>query len=123
MRVLVVDDDADTNLMIVELFKLNGFDTSSACDGDDALTKMRSEDFDVVVTDLMMPGKSGLDLLKEIKNDPLLWHVPVILLTAYAYLKHMDEAARAGVAAIFSKPLDGKLLIEAVKNLPPIMRE
>jgi phosphate regulon transcriptional regulator PhoB len=81
-KILVVDDEPD----IVELASYNltkeGFDVSSASDGEEALNKIRSGNFDLVILDLMLPGIQGMEICRILRNDPRTQHLPVIMLTA-----------------------------------------
>ena len=64
-HILVVDDEADLRRLIVEHLTLEGFDVESASSAEDAAEKMTRTAYDVVVTDLVLPGKSGVDLLED----------------------------------------------------------
>ncbi|HAM51302.1 MAG TPA: DNA-binding response regulator [Nitrospiraceae bacterium] len=81
-KILVVDDEPD----IVELASYNltkeGFDVSSALDGEEALHKIRAGNFDLVILDLMLPGIQGMEICRLLRNDPRTQNLPVIMLTA-----------------------------------------
>ena len=78
-RVLVADDDAGLLDVVTYALEREGFDVAQATDGDEALDAARKDDFDVVVLDVMMPGRSGIDVLRELRSES---PVPVLMLTA-----------------------------------------
>src|SRR6266581_3324936 len=103
-RVLVVDDDEAVRKFITAALTDAGHSVAAAEDGDRALAMFRDEPFDLVVTDVKMPGMSGLQLLDEIKR-----HNPateVIVVTAYATLDTAVKALRIGAYDLITKPLD-----------------
>ena len=81
-RILAVDDEQD----IVELLSYNlsreGFEVTTATDGEEALKKIRAKSFDLVILDLMMPGIQGMELCRILRNDPKTKNLPIIMLTA-----------------------------------------
>jgi DNA-binding response OmpR family regulator len=78
-RVLVADDDAGLLDVVTYALEREGFAVTQAVDGDEALRTARAESFDVVVLDVMMPGRSGIDVLRELRAES---PVPVLMLTA-----------------------------------------
>jgi DNA-binding NtrC family response regulator len=100
--ILVVDDDAAMREMIVSLLEEQGF-RASGCGGvDEALELLREQPADAVLSDIRMPGKSGLDLLGEIRE--LRPEVPVVLMTAFGSIDSAVEAMRAGAFDYVTKP-------------------
>jgi DNA-binding NtrC family response regulator len=100
--VLVVDDDAAMREMIVSLLDEQGF-RASGCDGvDEALETLREQPVDAVLSDIRMPGKTGIDLLGEIRE--LRPEVPVVLMTAFGSIDSAVEAMRAGAFDYVTKP-------------------
>jgi len=94
--ILIVDDEYATCLMLQRRLKREGYDTEIAESGEEALDKLKAEHFDLVVTDMRMPGMSGAELIKEVKNlDP---DLPVIIITAYVDLKDAVELIKSGQA-------------------------
>ncbi len=78
-RILLVDDDVELVTLLVDYLTLEGFEAEAAHDGPEALERIRHEDFDLVVLDVMMPGMNGMEVLKTIRNSST---VPVLMLTA-----------------------------------------
>jgi CheY-like chemotaxis protein len=82
MRILVVDDEKIKRVTLADDLTAQGHEVVTACDGREALDKLSQERFDVVVTDLKMPGIDGIELLKRIKQGPMS-DMEVIMMTAY----------------------------------------
>ena len=81
-KILVVDDEPDLVELIAYNLKKEGFDVSSAPDGEEALNKIRKETFDLVLLDLMMPGIQGMELCRILRKDPKTENLPIIMVTA-----------------------------------------
>jgi CheY-like chemotaxis protein len=80
-KILVVDDEPDIVTYLVSLFEDNGYIAISARDGDEGMEKVRSEKPDLITLDISMPNKSGVRLYREIKSDPELKAVPIVIVT------------------------------------------
>jgi two-component system chemotaxis response regulator CheY len=115
MKILVVDDFSTMRRIIKNLLRDLGFtNVQEADDGSTALPMLQNGDFDFVVTDWNMPGMQGIDLLREIRKDDNLKHLPVMMVTAEAKKEQIVAAAQAGVNGYIVKPftaatLKGKL--------------
>jgi two-component system chemotaxis response regulator CheY len=115
MKILVVDDFSTMRRIIKNLLRDLGFtNVQEADDGSTALPMLQNGDFDFVVTDWNMPGMQGIDLLREIRKDDELKHMPVMMVTAEAKKEQIVAAAQAGVNGYIVKPftaatLKGKL--------------
>jgi len=79
--ILIIDDDPDVVLYLSTLLKDHGFRTLSASDGIEGFNRARSEQPDLILLDLMMPAKSGISLLADLKKDEALRKIPVIMVT------------------------------------------
>jgi DNA-binding NtrC family response regulator len=102
MRLLVVDDKANMRELLEEAFQEQGFDVTTAANGEDAIAAIQEQPFDVVITDFNMPGKSGIDVLRASKA-----HSPdteVIIVTAYGTIQTAVEAMRLGAHDFITKP-------------------
>ncbi len=105
MKVLVVDDFSTMRRIVKNLLRDLGFtNIQEADDGSTALPMLQGGDFDFVVTDWNMPGMQGIDLLKAIRADSSLAHIPVLLITAEAKKEQIVMAAQAGVNGYIVKP-------------------
>lgn len=102
-KVLVVDDDPVIGRSFDRVLSESGYEVSTADDGWKALARMSREDYDVVFTDIKMPGMDGLELAERIrKTRP--W-VPVVIITGYGTPSNVERAEAAGVAGFLDKPL------------------
>ncbi|SEK48363.1 response regulator receiver protein [Colwellia chukchiensis] len=111
MKVLVVDDFSTMRRIIKNLLRDLGFtNISEADDGSTALPMLKDGDFDFVVTDWNMPGMQGIDLLKAIRADEKLAHIPVLMVTAEAKKEQIVMAAQAGVNGYIVKPFTAATL-------------
>ena len=119
MRILVVDDFATMRRIIKNIFKQVGVESmEEAEDGDIALSKLKVDNkFDLVVTDWNMPNMSGLELLKAIRSEENLKHLPVLMVTAEASKDNILEAAKAGVTNYIVKPFTADTLKEKLEAI------
>ncbi len=115
IRVLIVDDEADIRLGLSKLMKSIGVHAAEASSGKDALSWLQENDADIVLTDLMMPGMSGAELLTEIKH--LFPEMPVVILTAFGTIQTAVSCLQNGAAHFLTKPFDNKNVQQIVKNL------
>jgi two-component system response regulator AtoC len=107
-RILVVDDEPTMSELLVQDLEELGYEASKAGSADDALAQVSERHFDVVVTDLRMPGRSGTDLCRElIQSSP---EVPVIVMTAFGSMEAAVEAMRAGAYDFITKPFERSTL-------------
>lgn len=118
MKILVVDDFSTMRRIVRNLLKELGFsNVYEAEDGVDALRKLRAETFDFVVSDWNMPNMTGIDLLREIRKDGALKHLPVLMVTAEAKKENIIEAAQAGASGYVVKPFTAITLDEKLKKI------
>ncbi|XPF96158.1 chemotaxis response regulator CheY [Colwellia sp. RE-S-Sl-9] len=111
MKVLVVDDFSTMRRIVKNLLRDLGFtNIQEADDGSTALPMLQSGEFDFVVTDWNMPGMQGIDLLKAIRADASLSHIPVLMVTAEAKKEQIVMAAQAGVNGYIVKPFTAATL-------------
>ena len=111
MKVLVVDDFSTMRRIVKNLLRDLGFtNIQEADDGSTALPMLKEGEFDFVVTDWNMPGMQGIDLLKAIRADASLAHIPVLMVTAEAKKEQIVMAAQAGVNGYIVKPFTAATL-------------
>lgn len=103
-RILVVDDEENVRRMLMTAFALQGHETLSASNGDDALQSFSDSPPDVVLMDIRMPEMNGIDALKAMRERHP--RIPVILMTAYAEVETAVEALRSGAFDYVIKPFD-----------------
>lgn len=118
LRFLVVDDFSTMRRIVRNLLKESGFtEADEAEDGSAALHKLRSSNFDFVVTDINMPNMNGFQLLTEIKKDDRLKHLPVLMVTAEARKEDIVLAAQSGAAGYIVKPFTKATLEDKVNHI------
>jgi len=118
MKILVVDDFSTMRRIIKNLLRDLGLtNTFEADDGQTALPMLKDGDFDFVVTDWNMPGMQGIDLLKHIRADDSLKHLPVLMVTAEAKREQIIAAAQAGVNGYIVKPFTAGTLKEKLDKI------
>lgn len=118
MKFLVVDDFSTMRRIVRNLLKELGFtNVEEAEDGVSALNKLRSGRFEFVVTDWNMPNMTGLELLANIRQDPMLKDLPVLMVTAEAKRENIISAAQAGATGYIVKPFTASTLEEKLNKI------
>src|SRR5919109_754794 len=110
-HILVVDDEADIRESLETLLTMEGYQVDLAQNGGEGVRALEKRGYDLVLLDLMMPDRSGMDVLKEVRERDV--ETPIFLITAYGSVEAAVEALKTGANDYFSKPWDNeKLLIE-----------
>ncbi len=118
IKILVVDDFATMRRIVKGLLQELGYhQIQDAEDGAAALVKIKSERFDLVVTDWNMPVMTGLELLRAIRAEPTLKTTPVLMVTAENNREQIIEAARSGVSGYIIKPFTAVTLREKLTRI------
>jgi len=118
LRILIVDDFSTMRRIVKNLLgELGLTQTAEAEDGYSALTLLRNQSFDFVITDCNMPGMNGLELLKAIRAEPRTAKLPVLMVTAEAKRELIIEAAQNGVNGYIIKPFTAQTLEEKIKRI------
>jgi len=118
MRILVVDDFSTMRRIVRNLLKELGLsNVDEAEDGQVALHKLKNGQFDFIVSDWNMPNMTGIELLKAIRADPQLKHIPLMMVTAEAKKENIIEAATAGANGYIVKPFTAATLDEKLKKI------
>jgi DNA-binding NtrC family response regulator len=112
--VLVIDDEAGIRDSLEVLLTLEGYQVKMAADGEQGLRILELENFDLVLLDLALPGRSGLELLPMIKERQP--ELPVIMITAYGTVDNVVEAIRAGAENFVQKPWDNEKLLADIRS-------
>jgi len=121
IKLLLVDDEKDFIESLAERLELREFDVKTALNGDDAVNLINKNGFDVIVLDVKMPGKSGIETLKEIKNINQLSQV--IMLTGHATVESAIQGMKLGAYDYIMKPTVTEDLIELIKKAYKIVEE
>ena len=116
-RILVVDDNP-ANLEILETrLTRQGYEVVTARDGEEALVAARAQTPDLILLDVMMPGKDGIQVCRELKADPSLPFMPIILVTAKADPDDIVAGLDAGGDEYLTKPVDHAALVARVRSI------
>jgi len=113
-RILIVDDDASQRSLLDSFLKGQGFETVPVESGERALTVLRSEPFHMMISDVRMPGISGLETLRRARQEHAV--LPVLLVTAYADIRDAVGAMRDGAVNYLTKPIDLDELLATVQH-------
>jgi len=111
-KVLVVEDDPGVRAMLAQTLDRSGYDVQSAVDGSEALSKIRGNQFSLVITDVRLPKVNGLQLLDEIKQSTP--QLPVIVITGYGSVQNAVEAMQVGASDYLLKPFSTEALQAAI---------
>jgi DNA-binding NtrC family response regulator len=111
--VLIIDDEAEIRESLQTLLELEGYEVDSAANGEEGLAQLGERPFDLVLLDLALPDRNGIELLGEIReHDPQL---PVIMITAYGTVENAVKALQAGATNFVQKPWDNEKLLADVR--------
>jgi signal transduction histidine kinase len=119
LRVLLVDDSLDTIRMLGQLLTFKGMRVREACSVAEALEHVRAEAPDVIISDIGMPEQDGYDLLRALRADKRLAHIPVVAATGYVGSQEQEHMAHVGFAASLSKPFDLAELLATLERVCP----
>ena len=118
MKILIVDDFAATRKIIFNTFAQLGFNnTDEEDDGFSALVRLKSALFDLVVIDWKMSKMSGMELLKQIRTDPNLKHIPVLMVSEDGLQENIVAATKAGLNAYIIRPFEVKTFAEKLEKI------
>ncbi len=115
-RILVIDDEAAIRESLETLLAFEGYQVDSAPDGSKGLGRLEAKTYDLVLLDLMLPDRSGLEVLREIRRKDI--DTPVAVITAYGTVQNAVEALKLGANDFFTKPWNNdKLLLEIERSI------
>ncbi len=113
-QILVVDDDAAMREMLASLFRDRGYQVREACSAAEALERAGDEPFDVILSDIRMPGKTGIEMVGELRE--LRPDTPVVLMTAFGSIDSAVESMRAGAFDYITKPFEPDAVLLTVER-------
>jgi DNA-binding response OmpR family regulator len=117
MRILVAEDEPLTRRFMVKMLAREGHRVAEAEDGAEAWDKFSREPFPLVLTDWMMPGMSGIDLCRSIRDARVTPYPYVVMITSLSLTEHTLEAFRAGTDDILGKPVDREVLFRRIEAI------
>ncbi|MBN8440190.1 MAG: response regulator [Thauera sp.] len=116
-KILIADDEQNIVISLEFLMKREGYEVAIASDGEEAVQRMRADPPDLVLLDVMMPKKSGFDVCQEVRADPALAGVRILMLTAKGRDTEVAKGLALGADAYMTKPFSTKELVEKVRGL------
>ncbi|GHE06283.1 chemotaxis protein CheY [Defluviimonas sp. 20V17] len=116
-HVLLIEDEPNIIEAIRFILTRDGWRVSAHSDGADAMAAIRGARPDVVVLDVMLPGRSGFEVLQELRADPGMAALPVLMLTAKGQDRDREQAARLGATRFMTKPFANTEILDAVRSL------
>ena len=114
---LIVDDSEDTIAMLEQLLKTGGASVTTATNGADALRLASEREFDVILSDISMPGMDGFEFLQRLRKINGRQHVPVVAITGFGRSDDIERARAAGFYSHLTKPLNLQALAEVLQRL------
>lgn len=116
-RILVADDEHNIRHILDFSLNAEGFDVIAAQDGEEALKLAADEAPDLIILDVMMPGRGGIETCRRLKQDPRTAAIPVVLLTARSSAADREAGEAAGAAAYITKPFSPRKVVDTVHSL------
>jgi len=115
--ILAVDDSASMRQMVSFTLKGAGFQVTEAVDGQDALNKAKSQQFDLVITDVNMPIMDGITFIKNLRGEANYKFIPMLMLTTESAADKKSEGKAAGATGWIVKPFNPDQLLNTVKKV------
>ncbi len=117
MKILVVDDDKTTRKILGLYLKSKGYEVVFAENGLDAMEQLGQETVNLVMTDLNMPYMDGLELIKTIRAEPRVRHIPILMVTTEADEEERKKAFSAGADGYLVKPVTATMVSDNIKEI------
>ncbi len=116
-HVVLIEDEPNITEAIRFLLVRDGWSVDAHTDGATAVEVIRGADPDLVILDLMLPGKSGLEIVRELRMEDGMGALPVLMLTARGQMRDREMAEKAGVTRFMTKPFSNAEVLTAVRDL------
>lgn len=116
-KILIVDDEPNIVLSLEFLMKREGFEVQRAGDGEQALEMLAADPPDLMILDVMMPRKNGFEVCSEVRADPGLKSLPILMLSAKGREAEMNKGVALGADAYITKPFSTHELVDQVNRL------
>jgi len=118
-HVLLVEDEVNIIEAIRFLLTRDGWNVEAHADGGTAMNRIRERVPDLIILDFMLPGKNGLDILRELRSEDRFVDLPVLMLTARGQEQDRELASKAGADRFMTKPFSNDAVLNAVRELAP----
>lgn len=124
MIILIVEDQEDSRYMLTKLLEGSGYAVEAATNGQEALDRLRTDHFDLIISDILMPAMDGFRLCHAVKSDPTLQAIPFVFYTA-TYTEAEDEALayKAGASLFIRKPAEPEVFIALIRGIVDDVRQ
>lgn len=116
-RVLLIEDEPNIIEAISFILSRDGWTVHTHADGETANERLKSTPPDVVILDVMLPGRSGYDILRDLRADPATAGIPVLMLTARGQTRDRELAEKLGASRFMVKPFSNAEVLDAVRDL------
>ncbi|EET49501.1 response regulator transcription factor [Thalassobium sp. R2A62] len=116
-RVLLIEDEPNIIEAISFILSRDGWTVHTHSDGETAAARVRKDMPEVLILDVMLPGRSGFDILRELREDKVTNALPIMMLTARGQTKDRELAEKLGVTAFMTKPFSNKDVLSKVRAL------
>ncbi len=116
IRILIAEDEADLTELYQDAFSAAGFDVTVSTSGAGAASRVQSEEFDVILSDLNMPGVNGLDLIKIARQSALNKKTLIVLVSGEVDVEATALAMKSGIKDVFVKPVKTSQIIERIQQ-------
>ncbi len=114
--ILIVEDDTSIRYALSVFLEIAGINFIETMDGTEALQQLATHKFDLILSDINLPDILGYEILKHVRGNTHLAHLPFIFLTAYADMRDVDKGLELGANDYLTKPFSNKQLIETVNK-------
>jgi two-component system chemotaxis response regulator CheY len=115
--IMTVDDSASLRLMVSHVLRGGGYDVVEAVDGLDALSKLKGQEFHLILTDINMPNMDGLEFIRQLRALPPYKFIPIVLLTTESHPEKKQEGKAAGATGWIVKPFSPDQLLAVAKKV------
>lgn len=115
-KILLVEDNAVNRRLAGFLLRSQGYQVSEATTAQEAFELLKTESPDLIVMDIQLPGKDGLEITKELKDQPATAGIPVIAVTSYAMKGDREKALAAGCSGYVTKPIDKTIFLAEISR-------
>ncbi|WCP69380.1 response regulator [Vibrio tubiashii] len=116
-KILAVDDSVSIRQMVSHTLRDAGYDVETANDGKDALSKVTTSKFDVVISDVNMPNMGGFELVKALREKPQYKFIPILMLTTETSTDKKQQGKSAGATGWLVKPFNPDTLLKTLKRV------
>jgi FixJ family two-component response regulator len=114
-QILIVDDDPDLLEALKSMLKVYNYRVDTASNVNAAIKKVTENKYDLIVSDIEMPGRTGLEFLEQLKKGMLI-EIPVVLMTGHLSVDYAIEAVRLGAADFIKKPIESKVILKSINH-------